>query len=50
MRYHINPTTHRINICKATVKCDFSSNGIEPEHFSTKEEAKKHIEELEKKR
>lgn len=49
MRYHINPTTNRINICKATIKCDFSINGIEPEHFLSKEEAKKHIEELEKK-
>lgn len=42
-RYHINPTTNRINICRATIKCDFNVNGVEPEHFSTKEEAKNFV-------
>lgn len=36
-RYHVNPKTLRVNICKAKIKCEF---GDDTPHFDTKEEAK----------
>lgn len=41
-RYHINPETGKPNICRATGKrgCKYKgSDGREPEHYATKEEA-----------
>lgn len=44
-RYHINPETERVNICRAQNKCQFTEeNGKEAPHFGNKEDAKKFIE------
>lgn len=45
-KYHINPETERVNICRAQNKCQFTQeNGEEAPHFDNKEDAKKFIEE-----
>lgn len=44
-KYHINPETERVNICRAQNKCQFTQeNGKEAPHFDNKEDAKKFIE------
>lgn len=44
-KYHINPETERVNICRAQNKCQFTQeNGEEAPHFDSKEDAKKFIE------
>ena len=44
-KYHINPETERVNICRAQNKCQFTQeNGKEALHFDSKEDAKKFIE------
>lgn len=44
-KYHINPETERVNICRAQNKCQFTQeNGEEAPHFDNKEDAKKFIE------
>lgn len=41
IKHHVNPETGRTNQCKATVKdCKFAVNGMVPEHYDTKEEAR----------
>lgn len=43
IKYHINPDTGRVNICRAEIKCDFSdANGAEPPHFGSKRDAISH--------
>lgn len=45
IRYHINPETGEPNICTATVRgCKYSVNGQVPEHYKSKEEARKAFE------
>lgn len=44
VRYHINPETQRPNICGANIKCAFAVEGVEPEHFSNKQEARAFVE------
>jgi len=39
-KYHVNPETGRVNICRAKVLCDFAVDGVAPPHYSSKEEAK----------
>jgi len=40
-KYHINPETERVNICRAEKKCQFADDqGNEPPHFNTKQEAR----------
>lgn len=42
MKYHINPDTGRAGQCSATVRgCKFSVGDLIPEHYDTKEDAKK---------
>lgn len=39
-KFHINPETGSIGECKAKIKCAFAdSDGSEPEHYATYEEA-----------
>lgn len=38
--YHINPDTGRVNICRAKIMCDFAVDGVPPEHYATKDDAK----------
>lgn len=47
VKYHINPNTDRVNICKAKIKCKFTEkNRIEPIHFTNKESAYAYREEI----
>lgn len=39
--YHINPDTHKVGLCRAKKKCDFTVDGIIPKHYATLEEAQK---------
>lgn len=39
-RYHVNPETGRANICSAKIKCDFAVDGVEPQHYASKDDAK----------
>lgn len=45
-KYHINPETGRVNICRAKVQCDFAVDGVEPPHFDNKADAKAGAEEM----
>lgn len=39
-KYHINPDTNRVNICRAKVQCQFlDDDGKEVAHFASKQEA-----------
>lgn len=40
-RYHINPETGRPNVCNAKTQCRFAVDGKEPEHYASKDEARK---------
>lgn len=45
-KYHINPETGNANVCTAEIKCKFtSSEGVEPPHYGTKQDAQKASEE-----
>lgn len=48
VKYHVNPETGRANICRAKVLCDFAVDGVEPQHFIDKTEAKAHGEKVTK--
>lgn len=40
-KYHVNPETGRVNICRASKKlCDFAVDGVEPKHYDNKADAK----------
>lgn len=39
-KYHINPETGRPNICNAVYRCLFSVDGVPPEHYDSKAEAR----------
>lgn len=39
-KYHVNPETGRVNICRAKKMCDFAVDGVEPPHYNSKEDAK----------
>lgn len=46
MKYHINPETGRPNQCTASIRhCKYAVNGVIPEHYQTKEEARTAYEE-----
>lgn len=49
-KYHINPETKEVGLCRAVIQCHFAdSDGIEPQHFSNvhdaHEEAEKQLHE-----
>lgn len=45
-KYHVNPETGRVNICRAKIRCDFTIDNTEPPHFYKKEEAQKSAENM----
>lgn len=46
-KFHINPDTGETGKCSAKIKCRFTdSNGNEPQHYSSKKEAKKVSEQM----
>lgn len=45
-KYHVNPETGRVNICRAKIRCDFTVDGTEPPHFFKKETAQKSAENM----
>lgn len=46
-KYHINPETGRVNICRAEKRiCDFAVDGVPPKHYDSKVEAKQDSEKM----